>query len=70
MSGQEQDKATGNVEQPFDQLAANLDGDEDELSQLGSPYIQFYFTRPENEVGVLDLYGGIVGGAAGRSPAR
>ncbi|MCB9893332.1 MAG: PD-(D/E)XK nuclease family protein [Planctomycetes bacterium] len=38
--------------------------DEDELSQLGSPYLQFYFTRPENEVGVLDLYGGIVGGTA------
>ncbi|MEZ4556441.1 MAG: hypothetical protein R2854_08330 [Caldilineaceae bacterium] len=33
MSGQEQDKATGNVEQPFDQLAANLDGDGDEPSQ-------------------------------------
>ncbi|MCB9935899.1 MAG: PD-(D/E)XK nuclease family protein [Planctomycetes bacterium] len=37
---------------------------EDEIKRLGSPYLQFYFTRPENEVGVLDLYGGIVGGEA------
>lgn len=37
---------------------------EDEIKRLGSPYLQFYFTRPENEVGFLDLYGGIVGGDA------
>ncbi|MCZ7607012.1 MAG: PD-(D/E)XK nuclease family protein [Planctomycetota bacterium] len=35
---------------------------EAELNRLGKPYLQFYFTRPENEIGVLDLYGGIVGG--------
>ncbi|MCA8947333.1 MAG: hypothetical protein KDB29_13955, partial [Planctomycetes bacterium] len=44
---------------------------EDEIKRLGSPYLQFYFTRPENEVGVLDLYGGIVGGdAEGRKPMQ
>lgn len=44
---------------------------EDELKHLGKPYLQFYFTRPENEVGVLDLYGGIVGGEpASRQPMQ